>query len=91
MPNRLNEQCCGHSEDIASTQFGDFFSVENRIRNPNITPDSLVFVTPTSSTLNPIFVKEQSEGEIIVGFDIPANNDVTFNWWLVELVADATE
>ncbi|KKQ93207.1 MAG: hypothetical protein UT19_C0016G0020 [Candidatus Woesebacteria bacterium GW2011_GWB1_39_10b] len=59
------------------------------IRNPKITKDSLVFVTPTSSTLNPLFIKEQVEGEIKVGFDIPANSDVTFNWWLVELAKQA--
>ena len=59
------------------------------IRNPKITKDSLVFVTPTSSTLNPLFIKEQVEGEIKVGFDIPANSDVAFNWWLVELAKQA--
>jgi hypothetical protein len=55
------------------------------IRNPNIKEGSLVFVTPTSSTMNVLYIKEQTEGQIIVGFDIPANKEVTFNWWLVEL------
>ena len=59
------------------------------IRNPSITTDSLVFVTPTSSTLNPLFIKQQTNGEIIVGFDIPASSDVTFNWWLVLLEKQA--
>jgi hypothetical protein len=56
------------------------------IRNPNITENNLVFVTPTTSTGNyTLYIKEQKEGEIIVGFDSPVEFEVEFNWWLVQL------
>ncbi len=75
------------SSATAGTALVPSGSREVIIRNPNITANSLVFVTPTSSIDNPLFVKEQAEGEVIVGFDKNAKNDVTFNWWLVDLVA----
>ena len=53
------------------------------IRNPKISADSLIFVTPTSSTASVLYIKEQLDGEILVGFDNPVVNDVSFNWWIV--------
>jgi hypothetical protein len=58
------------------------------IINPNIKSGSLVFVTPTSSTQNILYIKEQLDGEIKVGFDGPAVSEVGFNWWIVGLTAE---
>jgi len=57
------------------------------IKNPNIKAGSLVFVTPTSSTQSALYIKSQIDGEIKVGFDLPTNNDVGFNWWIVGVTA----
>jgi len=58
------------------------------IRNEQITAESLVFVTPTSDTANStLYIKEQIDGEVIVGFDKSAKADIEFNWWLVDVVA----
>ena len=58
------------------------------IKNPNVKSNSLVFVTPTSPTQNNVlYIKEQKDGEIVVGFDLPTVTDVTFNWWIVDLTA----
>ena len=53
------------------------------IRNPNVTENSLIFVTPTSETESALFIKEQAEGEFIVGFASPVQEEVEFNWWVV--------
>jgi mucin-19 len=59
------------------------------IRNPQVKSGSLVFVTPTSSTDSILYIKDQVDGEITVGFDTVAQTDVTFNWWIVELVSSS--
>jgi hypothetical protein len=60
-------------------------SQEITIKNPKIGLDSLVFVTPTSSTTSVLYVKEQADGSILVGFDSPTTSDVSFNWWIVQV------
>ncbi len=64
------------------------------IANPNVSAESLIYVTPQGSTGNQtIYVKEQladdpntpelNEARFTIGFDQPVNNDVIFNWWVV--------
>ncbi|KKT21970.1 MAG: FG-GAP repeat protein, partial [Parcubacteria group bacterium GW2011_GWB1_43_8b] len=61
-------------------------SSEVVIRNPNVKVGSLVFVTPTSATSNfVLYVKEQVDGEILVGMDSSASADISFNWWIVQV------
>ena len=55
------------------------------INNPKITQNTLIYVTPISSTNNrTLYVKLQSDGQAIIGFDTPNTAPVSFNWWLVE-------
>lgn len=59
---------------------------EITILNENIKPDSLIFVTPTSSIKYNIYVKSQTEVQAVVGFDepeVPTEIDTKFNWWIV--------
>ncbi|MGB6839309.1 MAG: hypothetical protein WBE27_03525, partial [Microgenomates group bacterium] len=59
---------------------------EITIRNPNVTDYTLVYVTPTSSTLNKVlYVKEKSAGYFVVGFSNPIKQDVNFNWWVIDV------
>ena len=57
------------------------------IRNENITDNTLVYVTPTSSTMNNVlYVKSKGPGIFTVGFNQPVSVDVTFNWWVIDLI-----
>ena len=60
-------------------------SQEITIKNPKVKTGSLVFITPTSPTNLTLYVKEQANGEILVGFDSPTESDVSFNWWIVQV------
>lgn len=63
-------------------------TAEITIRNPHVGSYTLVYVTPTSSTLNNVlYVKSKGEGYFVVGFNNPVDRDVTFNWWVVEVTA----
>ncbi len=56
------------------------------IKSPFVTDNTLVYVTPLSSTLNNVlYVKSKQAGEFTVGFDNPVAVDVKFNWWVIEL------
>ena len=58
---------------------------EITIQNPNITDYTLVYVTPTSSTQNKVlYIKSKAAGYFTVGFSDPLEEDVSFNWWVVE-------
>ncbi|MBI2066174.1 hypothetical protein HYT60_01565, partial [Candidatus Woesebacteria bacterium] len=57
------------------------------INNPNISDYTLVYVTPTSSTLNHVlYVKSKGGGFFTVGFSDPLEIDVAFNWWVLDLI-----
>jgi hypothetical protein len=56
---------------------------EITIVGSKIKTNSLIFITPTSATANTIYVKSQENGKAVIGFDLPAINDVSFNWWIV--------
>ncbi|MCJ7805610.1 LamG domain-containing protein [Patescibacteria group bacterium] len=59
---------------------------EITIKNPSISDYTLVYVTPTSSTLNNVlYVKSKGAGYFTVGFSNPINVDVTFNWWVIDV------
>jgi len=46
--------------------------------------ESIIQITPTSSTENQIiYIKKQEEGMFVVGFDEIVNQKVTFNWEIV--------
>ncbi len=53
------------------------------IQNQNIKQGTLVFITPTSPTSNGLYIKEQTDGEVRVGFVLAEDFDVTFNWWII--------
>ncbi|HLE48842.1 MAG TPA: hypothetical protein VI819_02305, partial [Patescibacteria group bacterium] len=56
------------------------------IVNSKVKPDSLIFVTPKTNTQNQnLYLKSQDDGHVVIGFDAPADMDVEFNWWLVDL------
>ena len=60
--------------------------LEITIRNPKITDDTLVYVTPTSSTNNKtLYVKAKEDGFFTVGFSDPIDTEVSFNWWVIEV------
>ena len=80
----VSQNVAGTAKIIAGTN-------EITILNENIKLGSLIFVTPTSPTKNSIYVKNQVEGEAVIGFDpiivdsleIPTETDINFNWWIV--------
>ncbi len=65
---------------------------ELTIKSDRITEDTQIFVTPIGSTNNQVlYVKNQTahdpdedqDGEFVVGFDLPASDDIKFSWWIV--------
>ncbi len=66
-------------------------SADITIVNPNIKADSLIFVTPTSQSPETLFVKDKGVGTATVGFANPAAAEVTFNWWIVNMVNGQTQ
>jgi hypothetical protein len=70
------------------------------IKNPNISNNTLIYITPTSSTQNQVLYLKSKEGcesggiicesYFVVGFDEAISSEVEFNWWLVDLVAKDT-
>ena len=61
-------------------------TTEITIKNPNISDYTLVYVTPTSSTLNNVlYVKAKGAGFFTAGFSQALGTDVTFNWWVIDV------
>lgn len=59
---------------------------EVTVQNPSVKADSLVFVTQVGqSNNNTIYIKNQTDGQFVVGFDNNVSNPVKFNWWIVDL------
>ncbi len=56
-----------------------------KIPTTAVTEDSLIYITPVTSTNNKvIYVKTKLPGEgVIVGLDLPAPTDIKFNWWII--------
>jgi len=72
-----------------------------KIENVNISKDSLIYITPTSSTgLRTLFIKEQEGCEedttglcipyFMVGFDRAQRSDIGFNWWIIDVTKQAS-
>jgi hypothetical protein len=58
---------------------------EITIKNKDISDTTLVYITPTSPTLNNVlYVKAKSAGFFKVGFDEPLPIAVDFNWWVID-------
>lgn len=54
------------------------------VRNAYVTPYSYIYITPTSSTENQtLYIGEQGPGYFIVKIDQALDNEIGFNWWLV--------
>lgn len=54
------------------------------IKTDKVKGQSLVYVTPKSSTENKVlYIKQQQDGQFEVGFDGSIGKDVEFNWWIV--------
>ncbi len=63
------------------------------IRNTQLQADSLVYLTPTSSTQNRVLYvvnktadnpeTPENEASFVVGLDSAINQDITFNWWII--------
>ena len=71
-------------------------STELTINSPFITPNSLVYLTPTGNTDNKVvFVKSKQSctspsttsctPSFTVAIDTPASSDISFNWWIIQL------
>ncbi len=70
---------------IAGTSTLPANKLELRIANPNVNANTLVYITPTSSTDNNVlYVKAKGAGYFVVGFNNEVTKDVEFNWWLIE-------
>ena len=59
---------------------------EIKIVNSQLKDNSLVYITPVSSTQNKVlYVKSKAVGEFTVGFNEAIDTDCEFNWWIIEL------
>lgn len=79
-------------------------NTELTIESPFVTPNSLVYLTPTGNTDNKVvFVKskqacDENHPELVEGslctpsftvaIDAPASSDISFNWWIIQLEPD---
>ena len=60
-------------------------TAEITIKNPQIEDYTLVYITPTSSTLNNVlYVKAKGQGFFKVGFNEAIGIPVDFNWWVID-------
>ncbi len=81
------------SEKTSGTATIKANSNEIVIKSKIVTGKSLIYLTPLGSTNNQVlYVKEiatdnpetpEVESSFKVGFDYPVNNDLRFNWWIV--------
>ena len=54
------------------------------VQAPAVTEDSLIFVTPTTTTTTPIAVTNKTAGEsFTVSTSTPTSQNIRFNWWIV--------
>jgi len=59
---------------------------ELKIVNPKLNLNSLIYLTPVSSTQNKVlYVKSKDVGIFTIGFNEAIDTDVEFNWWIIEL------
>lgn len=61
------------------------------INSPFVTPNSLVYLTPTGFTDNRVlFVQSKDSQSFTVAIDSPASSDIPFNWWIIQLEVPAS-
>jgi len=76
-------------------------NTELTIESLYVTPNSLVYLTPTTNTDNKVlFVKSKEscvpttnyqlpttncKASFTVAIDAPASSDISFNWWIIQL------
>jgi len=60
------------------------------IQNSNVTPGSLVYITPASDTGNTVLyisgkvpVMDDVIGSFTVSVNKKTNSDIQFNWWII--------
>ncbi|MDZ4225676.1 MAG: hypothetical protein U1C49_02390 [Candidatus Andersenbacteria bacterium] len=59
---------------------------ELKIINSKVKANSLIYITPISSTQNKVlYVKTKDVGEFTIGFNEAIDTAVEFNWWIIEL------
>lgn len=57
-----------------------------RINNSKVSDNSLIYITPITSTQNKVlYIKAKGQGYFEIGFSETLENDVEFNWWIIEL------
>jgi|GEM_PF-4607110 len=61
-------------------------NTELTIESPYITPNSLIYLTPTTNTDNKVlFVKSKNATSFTIAIDTPASTNISFNWWIIQL------
>ena len=87
-PEALNNEITTNS--IAGKAILPAGQLEIKINNSKLKVDSLIYVTPVSSTENKVlYVKSKDVGKFTIGFnEPPLDTDVEFNWWIIELKND---
>jgi hypothetical protein len=53
------------------------------ILSTSVTQKSLIFITPTSTTNQTLFVAGKTDGKFAVGVSAPTGQPITFNWWVI--------
>jgi len=77
LESQLNDDAYGYSKIEGSRD-----SV--LVHDSTVTPYSYIYITPTSSTDNQVlYIGEQGPGYFVVRIDRALDNEVGFNWWLL--------
>ena len=62
---------------------------EVTIKNPKVSEESLIFITPKTNTGNfNLYLKSQTNGQVVIGFDSTTEVDTEFNWWIIGVLAN---
>ena len=62
---------------------------EVTIKNPKVSEDSLIFITPKTNIGNfNLYLKSQTNGQVVIGFDSTTEVDTEFNWWIIGVLAN---
>jgi len=57
---------------------------EFTVQTTKITPKSLIYITPVSSTDNQVlYVKQKNNDGFTIAVDSPVDRDIRFNWWII--------
>jgi len=73
------------SNATAGTTILPAYQTEIVIPNLNITPNTLVYLTPLSDTSNQVlYVKSKTDTEFTIAINQPISTDIEFNYWLIQ-------